>query len=80
LTLIKETKIRGWENGRLGVGVLFFNLLNHPNFDAPNIDIASPSTFGEITETVSAPTSPLGGGLSGSTAPRLIQLTARISF
>jgi len=80
LTVLKETKIRGWEGGRLGVGASFFNLFNHPNFDAPNIDIGAPSNFGQITETVSAPTSILGAGLSGSTAPRLIQLTARITF
>ena len=80
LSLIKETKIPGWERARLGIGASFFNLFNHPNFDQPNIDIGTPSNFGQITETVSAPTSILGAGLSGSTAPRLIQLTARITF
>jgi hypothetical protein len=80
LTLIKETKIPRWEGARLGVGASFFNLFNHPNFDQPNTDIGTPSTFGQITETVSAPTSILGAGLSGSTAPRLIQLTARVTF
>ena len=80
MTLMKETKIPGWEGARLGVGTSFFNLFNHPNFDGPNVDIGAPSTFGQITETVSAPTSILGAGLSGSTAPRLIQLIARITF
>jgi hypothetical protein len=77
---MKETKIPGWEGARFGVGASFFNLFNHPNFDQPNTDIGTPSTFGQITETVSTPTSILGAGLSGSTAPRLIQLTARITF
>ena len=80
LTLMKETKIPGWEGARFGVGASFFNLFNHPNFDQPNTDIGTPSTFGQITETVSTPTSILGAGLSGSTAPRLIQLIARITF
>ncbi len=80
LTLMKEAKIPGWEGGRFGVGASFFNLFNHPNFDQPNTDIGTPSTFGQITETISTPTSILGAGLSGSTAPRLIQLTARITF
>ena len=63
------------------VGASFFNLFNHPNFDQPNVDIGTPRRdFGQITQTVSAPTSPLGAGTSGSTAPRLIQLTARITF
>jgi carboxypeptidase family protein/TonB-dependent receptor-like protein len=80
LALIKETKIRGWEGARLGVGALFFNLFNHPNFDGPNVDIGTPSNFGRITETVTTPTSILGAVLGGSTAPRLIQFTARITF
>ena len=80
LSVIKEMKIPEWEGARLGIGASFFNLFNHPNFDQPNTDIGTPSTFGQITETVSAPTSILGAGLSGSTAPRLIQLTARITF
>ena len=80
LALIKETQIRGWEGARLGIGALFFNLFNHPNFDGPNVDIGTPSSFGQITETVNTPTSILGATLSGSTSPRLIQLTARITF
>lgn len=80
LALIKETQIRGWEGARLGVGALFFNLFNHPNFDGPNVDIGTPSSFGRITGTVTTPTSILGGNLSGSTSPRLIQLTARLTF
>jgi hypothetical protein len=80
LALIKETQIRGWEGARLGVGALFFNLFNHPNFDGPNVDIGTPSNFGRITGTVTTPTSILGANLTGSTSPRLIQLTARITF
>lgn len=80
LTLMKETTIPGWEGARLGIGASFFNVLNHPNFDQPNTDIGTPSNFGQITETVSTPTSILGAGLTGSTAARLIQLTARITF
>lgn len=32
-----------------------FNALNHPSFGAPNRDIATPGTFGTITNTVSSP-------------------------
>lgn len=80
LALIKETQIPGWEGARLGVGALFFNLFNHPNFDQPNVDIGTPSNFGRITGTATTPTSILGAGLSGNTSPRLIQLTVRIIF
>jgi hypothetical protein len=78
-TVIKDTAIPGWERGRLGVGVQFFNLFNHPNFDQPNRDINDPSTFGHITGTVRPPTS-IVGALGGNTSPRMIQLTARLNF
>jgi hypothetical protein len=32
-----------------------FNALNHPSFGAPNRDLATPGTFGTITNTVSSP-------------------------
>jgi hypothetical protein len=32
-----------------------FNLLNHPQFNAPGRDINTPSTFGIFTSTVGAP-------------------------
>jgi hypothetical protein len=33
----------------------FFNVFNHPQFYAPGTDVASPNTFGVITETVNNP-------------------------
>jgi hypothetical protein len=78
--IIKNTAIPGWERGQLGLGVQFFNLFNHPNFDQPNRDINDPSLFGQITRTVNTPTSILGSLLGGDASPRLIQLTARINF
>jgi len=77
--LVKNTKIPGWERGEFGLGVQFYNLLNHPNFDQPVNDI-NDSRFGQITRTVSGPTSILGSGLGGDSSPRMIQLTGRISF
>jgi hypothetical protein len=79
-TVMKNTVIPGWERGRLGLGVQFFNLFNHPNFDQPNRDINDPGLFGQITRTVNTPTSILGSLLGGDASPRLIQLTARINF
>jgi len=79
MSLVKNTKIPGWERGEFGLGVQFYNLLNHPNFDQPVNDI-NDSRFGQITRTVSGPTSILGSGLGGDSSPRMIQLTGRISF
>lgn len=79
LTVLKQFPLPGWEAGKLSVGAQFFNLLNHPNFDQPVGDISS-SQFGSIIRTVSVPTSILGSFLGGDASPRLIQLTARLTF
>jgi len=79
LSVIKNTQIPGWEKGQLGIGIQFFNLFNHANFDQPVGDVAS-SSFGTIINTASVPTSILGSFLGGDASPRIIQLTARLTF
>jgi hypothetical protein len=78
-SVIKNTKIPHWERGSLGLGVQFFNLFNHPNFDQPVNDLASPS-FGQVISTISTPTSILGAFLGGDASPRIIQLKASLTF
>ncbi len=85
LTVMKYTKFG--ERASLGVGLQFFNLLNHPNFDQPIADIAAGSadpinggSFGTIASTVNTPTSILGSFLGGDASPRLIQLKAEFKF
>jgi len=79
LTVMKNFQIPHWEAGKIGVGLQFFNLLNHPNFDQPVGDVANPQ-FGSINTTVSTPTSLLGSFLGGDASPRLIQVKARLTF
>lgn len=79
LSVFKNTAIPGWESAQLGLGAQFFNLFNHANFSNPVNDIAS-SQFGEILSTVSVPTSLLGSFLGGDASPRLIELTAKLTF
>jgi hypothetical protein len=81
LSILKSTTIRGRgeEGQQLVVGVNFFNVLNHPNFDQPVGDVSNPQ-FGNIIQTVSPPTSILGSGLGGDSSPRQIQLTAKFVF
>ncbi len=83
LTVMKYTKLG--ERANLGVGVQFFNLFNHPNFDQPVGDIAAGDpavggSFGTIVSTVNTPTSILGSFLGGNASPRLIQIKAELKF
>ena len=67
------------EKTNLSFGVTFYNLFNHPNFDQPDGDVASP-TFGSIQSTVNSPTSIYGALLGADAAPRLVQTELKISF
>jgi len=78
-SFVKKTKIPRWERGELGVGLQFFNLFNHPNFNLPVSNIAD-GAFGTIQSAVNPPTSILGSFLGGDAAPRLIQVKASLTF
>ncbi|MGD1214850.1 MAG: carboxypeptidase regulatory-like domain-containing protein [Terriglobales bacterium] len=67
------------EKAEFRLGVQFFNVFNHPNFDLPVNDISN-SEFGRITRTVSVPTSMFGVFFGGDASPRLIQLKAELRF
>ena len=79
-TVMKFTSMPHWESAKLGLGVQFFNVLNHPNFDQPIRDLSNTGQFGQIVRTVNTPTSILGSFLGGDASPRLIQLTAKFNF
>jgi len=68
-----------WEKAEFSVGARFFNLFNHPNFAFPNTNVDS-SQFGQITQTVSQPTTIYGSGLGADASPRVIELQARFIF
>jgi hypothetical protein len=77
LAVMKKTRVPGWENGSLALGVQFFNVLNHPNFGFPDNGISS-STFGLIFYGEQTPNGILGAGNNGSS--RMIQLKAELKF
>jgi hypothetical protein len=79
LGLTKRTKIRGWNQALLGVGVQFFNLFNHPNFGFPDNETAFES-FGHIGYTEQPPTGILGAGRGGDASPRMIQVKLQLQF
>ena len=75
----KNTKIPKWEAANFALGLQFFNLFNHPNFNLPANDVGSPF-FGTVQSTVNPPTSILGSFLGGDASPRLIQVKAQLTF
>jgi carboxypeptidase family protein/TonB-dependent receptor-like protein len=79
LTIMKNTKIRGWENASLGIGFQFFNLFNHPNFDLPN-NFSGDHLFGQILGANGPPTNLMGNNTGGDNTRRLIQLRAELRF
>jgi len=78
-SVMKKTSLVGQDQVVLGIGVQFFNFLNHPNFGPPDNYSSDPS-FGEISTMEMPPTSILGSGLGGDVSPRMIQLKAQIRF
>ena len=79
--IMKNTKIRGWENGVLGIGFQFFNFFNHPNFGFPDNSSSDVATsFGKIFYLEQPPTGILGSGFGGDVAPRMIQLKVQLRF
>jgi hypothetical protein len=81
MSLMKNFKIPRWEGAKFGVGFQFYNILNHPNFDKPQNDIAlGQGTFGTIVNTVSAPTSIFGAFMQADASVRIIQLRAQFVF
>ena len=67
------------ESMQVGLGLQFFNLFNHPNFDEPVNNIAQ-SNFGQIVNSVGPATSILGAFLGGDASPRIIQLKLQFKF
>jgi len=77
-SIMKNTKLPGWEKATLGIGFQFFNFFNHPNFGFPDNQIQD-LTFGQISYLAAPPTSILGS-VGGDNAPRMIQLKAQLQF
>jgi len=78
-SIMKMIHLPRWEAAQFGLGLQFYNIFNHPNFDAPVANIADPR-FGTIIRTVSSPTTPFGSGLGADASPRIIQIKAQFTF
>ena len=80
LDVAKGFKMPHSETAKLKVGVQFFNLMNHPNFQIPLNDVNDGPSSGLLYTTANTPTSILGAFLGGDASPRLIQLKGTFTF
>jgi hypothetical protein len=79
LSILKNTRLPGWNEAVVGIGLQFFNLFNHPNFGFPDPGLSSP-LFGQIETLEQPPTSLLGSGFGGDASARMIQLKVQLTF
>jgi Carboxypeptidase regulatory-like domain len=78
LSIYKAFKVK--ERLTFTVGANAYNVLNHPNFANPDGNLADGSAFGQITATVSAPSSPYGNFQSAAASGRIVQLMLKAQF
>jgi hypothetical protein len=79
--LYKNFQIR--EGTNLAIGMMAYNVFNHVNMPFPNNTFSTgDTTFGTITggPAVGVPTSPYGNFLGFDSSPRIVQLSAKITF
>src|SRR5450755_800940 len=67
------------ERVTFGLGAQAFNVLNHPNYAVPDSGFGD-ATFGKVLQMAGTPTSPYGNFLGFDSAPRLVQVTGKITF
>ena len=77
-TLFKNFTIK--ERLRFQIGASAYNLINHPNFQNPNADVANPSSFGTISSTAIPPTSAYGAFQGSAVSGRVLVVTGRLQF
>jgi hypothetical protein len=78
LTVMKDTKLP-YREATLGIGLEFYNLLNHPNFGLPGADVSNPS-LGQILYMSQPPTTVLGAGSGVNASARMIRIKAEFKF
>lgn len=79
--LFKNFKFK--EHANFAVGLMAFNVFNHTNMPFPNNTFSTgDTTFGTIVNgpAIGVPTSPYGNFLGFDSSPRVVQLSARITF
>lgn len=77
MNILRNFRIR--EKATFSFGIQAFNIFNHPNFATPDATLGD-STFGQITAMAGSPTSPYGTFLGFDSAPRIFQLSGKVTF
>jgi hypothetical protein len=76
--LFKNFRIK--ERLKFQLGASAYNLLNHPNFQNPQANIANPTGFGTIGQTAVPPTSAYGAFQGSAVSGRVLVVTGRVTF
>ena len=77
-TLFKNFTVK--ERLRFQLGASAYNLMNHPNFQNPNANVAATSSFGTISSTAIPPTSAYGSFQGSAVSGRVLVVTGRLQF
>jgi hypothetical protein len=77
LTLTKQ--IVKTEGAAFTLGAQAYNVINHPNFNAPGVVAGTPA-FGVISSVQAPPTSPYGSFQGAAVTQRVLVVTGKITF
>ena len=69
-----------WKTLQFQVGAQAYNVLNHPNFAAPQNNASLSQNLGIINTTTAAPASPYGFFSGSAVSGRVVVVTGRLSF
>ncbi len=62
------------------IGAQAYNTLNHVNFGVPGTNASNPSTLGQISTDINAPTSPYGSSQESTVSGRVLVVQGRFLF
>ena len=79
-TLFRSKDVYKKESLAFQIGAQAYNTFNHVNFAQPNNNASNPSTLGQISGDINAPTSPYGSSQQSTVSGRVLVVQGRLVF